>query len=178
VPPGTPREGGIECSDVVPVRYSVCTPEQVARAWRLDLMLGELIAMTGEKPPEAYSVRGYLRRHRFREHAELWSLRLESRAVDGSCVEVTPRDFPPGADAQQPEILGRVTNVLCRGDGWLGCCASPVVDGPAEVIYESGAEGPSLCVIDPTAPQGFVTRARRVDERDFDRKLPVITPVF
>jgi hypothetical protein len=178
VPPGTPREGGIECSDVVPVRYSVCTPEQVARAWRLDLMERELDAMTGEKLPEAYSVRGYLRRQRFLEHAELWSLRIESSATDGSCAEVTPPDFPAGGDAVQPEQYGRITDALCRGDAWLACCASAVVDGPAEVIYESGADGPSLCVVDPAALQGFVTHVRRVDERDFDRKLPVLTPVF
>jgi hypothetical protein len=174
VPPGTPREGGIECSDVVPVRYSVCTPEQVARAWRLDLVLGELIAMTGEKPPEAYSIRGYLRRYRYSEGSEVWSVRLESLSSDGECVEASLRDLPPGGNAVQPEEYGRLTNVLCRGDAWLACCASPVVDGPHEVVWESGVPDGALCVIDPAAPQGSVVRTRRVDDRTFDSKLPVL----
>jgi hypothetical protein len=163
---------------VVPVRYSVCTPEQVARAWRLDLMLGELIAMTGEKPPEPYSVRGYLRRQRHSGGSEVWSVRLESLSPDGECVEASLGRLPAGGDAQQPEQYGRVTDALCRGDGGLACCASPIVDGPHEVIWESGVPDGAICVIDPTAPQGSVVRTRRVDDRTFDSRLPLISRIL
>jgi hypothetical protein len=162
---------------VVPVRYSVCTPEQVARAWRLDLMERELIAMTGEKPPEPYSVRGYLKRAMYNEGSEIWDLRLENLRADGSCAEVGPPSEPSGADAHQPRAYGRITDALCRGDAWLACCASPVVDADAEVIWESGAAGGALCVIDPTFRQGLVTRTTRAEERRFDRRLPFAAPI-
>lgn len=167
--PGRLREGGIECTDVRAVRYPTCTAEQVARAKRLEVAVGP-----GHGPVDTdwtpHSFRGYVRRDSWSAQFEVWELRLESLAPDGTCTEIGISDWPGGSDLPPPERYGEITNSLCRSDSGLACCASTLVDEDIEVVYETGLSPGQMCVVSPMAPQGTVGQFRRGADARFAGK--------
>ena len=169
LPAGSGRQAGLGCSDFSPVRYPVCTPEQVARASRVDAVIIPGVAapdifQEGVNPP--FSFRGYLRRNTHREGSDAWGIRIEAQGPDGACREMIVNDFPFGALGPIPVLDGRERRVLCLGDESVACCVSALVDSDAEIVYETSAtRGQQACVIDARADQTRVRAASRADER-------------
>lgn len=170
LPPGQGRAGrpaGEECKDFEAVRYPVCSPEQVARAVRVDAFV-----MPETSPGDKYggpliAVRGFLRRDAAGKDADWWQFRLEALAADGTCAEVGPDAWPRGSDKGPPAPY-ETTGTLCRGDASVSCCVSAVVDADVEVVYESG-NGAQMCLVRSSVLQGAVHAVRRDAERGIQR---------
>jgi hypothetical protein len=150
------------------VRYPVCTPEQVARAWRMDAHWKR-----GPWGPDEFdpprSLRGYLRRDVASDEGARWSLRLENLGPDGRCFEAWVNNWPEGADRPPLPTINGMRGNVCRGDGGLACCLGDVIDRDVEVVYEFGPFEGQMCVISPTAQRGGVRATPRSSERAIQR---------
>ena len=173
LPDGEGRQAGLGCSDLTPVRYPVCSAEQVARASRIDALLipGVMAPELFEAgQPRSFSFRGYLRRDVMDAGGGAWSMRIESLGSDGTCREMQIRDRPRGWRAHAPFTSGGYEQSLCHGDESFVCCFSALVDADEEIIYEvTTMEEGQLCVISPAAKQDIIRGTRRAEEKAFDQ---------
>jgi hypothetical protein len=176
LPPASGRPAVPACSGLQPVRYPVCTDEQLGRARRLDAVVGD--AVVGEPLkfdlPEPTALRGYLRRSLLRTDGEQWELRLEALSPSGTCERIGISDRPAGSRPNRPSRLSRggTTFALCHGDASLACCLSALVGADEEIIYETGISPGQLCAVSASAKQDVVHAARRADEAAFTEPAP------
>ena len=99
LPPGSGRQAGLGCSDMKPVRYPVCTEEQVARATRMDAAGEEPVDFNTLRP---VALRGYLRRAELMPTGLGWNVRLEASSGHGRCSRITVAARPDGSEPPPP----------------------------------------------------------------------------
>ena len=169
LPAGSGRAGGIGCSDFTPVRYPVCTEEQVARAKRLDAVLAPGAPRIVSIDTELLSFRGYLRRDLLWAEGDFRQLRLEALSPGGTCDEISITDWPKGTDLPPLPTPQGVDGLSCRGDPALTCCMSELLAADEEVVFETGPAPGQMCVVRSTARQDSVAVFLRSEERAFTR---------
>ena len=169
LPPGSGRQAGLGCSDMKPVRYPVCTEEQVARATRMDAAGEEPVDFNTLRP---VALRGYLRRAELMPTGLGWNVRLEASSGHGRCSRITVAARPDGSEPPPPpgpDRDGAPRLALCHGDASVACCVSALVGANEEVIYETGPSPGQICVVSGRASQDHLSSARRDDEASFNQ---------